>query len=86
MASDCSINNNEFQIRKYDKILSKLTQEFSFPSDSNMEIYNETLMYTVAVMAALTYPSQCLPDELLEAKIKVKKNELFESIFSIRIF
>jgi hypothetical protein len=29
-------------------------------------------MYTVAVMAALTYPSQCLPDELLEAKIKVK--------------
>jgi len=23
-------------------------------------------------MAALTYPSQCLPDELLEAKIKVK--------------
>ncbi len=72
MASDCSINNNEFQIRKYDKILPKLTQEFSFPSDSNMEIYNETLMYTVAVMAALTYPSQCLPDELLEAKIKVK--------------
>jgi hypothetical protein len=51
-----------------------------------MEIYNETLMYTVAVMAALTYPSQCLPDELLEAKIKVKKTELFESIFSIRIF
>lgn len=28
-------------------------------------------MYTVAAMAALTYPSQCLPDELLEAKIKV---------------
>jgi hypothetical protein len=28
-------------------------------------------MYTVAVLAALTYPSQCLPDELLEAKIKV---------------
>lgn len=28
-------------------------------------------MYTVATMAALTYPSQCLPDELLEAKIKV---------------
>ncbi|CAF4406008.1 unnamed protein product, partial [Rotaria sp. Silwood2] len=44
----------------------------SFKSEnSNIEIYNETLMYTVAVMAALTYPSQCLPDELLEAKIKV---------------
>ncbi|CAF4391359.1 unnamed protein product, partial [Rotaria sordida] len=28
-------------------------------------------MYTVATMAALTYPSQCLPDALLEAKIKV---------------
>ncbi len=42
-----------------------------FLLDSNMELYNETLMYTVAVMAALTYPSQCLPDELLEAKIKV---------------
>ncbi len=41
--------------------------------DSNTEIYNETLMYTVAAMAALTYPSQCLPDELLEAKIKVIK-------------
>ncbi len=41
-----------------------------------MEIYNETLMYTVAVMAALTYPSQCLPDELLEAKIKVKINTM----------
>ncbi|CAF4880426.1 unnamed protein product, partial [Rotaria sp. Silwood1] len=39
--------------------------------NSNIEIYNETLMYTVATMAALTYPSQCLPDELLEAKIKV---------------
>jgi hypothetical protein len=38
-----------------------------------MEIYNETLMYTVAVMAAFTYPSQCLPDELLESKIKVNK-------------
>ncbi|CAF4126396.1 unnamed protein product, partial [Adineta steineri] len=37
----------------------------------NAEIYNETLMYTVATIAALTYPSQCLPDELLEAKIKV---------------
>ena len=37
-----------------------------------MEIYNETLMYTVAVMAAWTYPSQCLPDELLQAKVKVK--------------
>ena len=48
-----------------------------------MEIYNETLMYTVAVMAALTYPSQCLPDELLEAKIKVKqkKKPIPESIF-----
>ena len=43
-----------------------------------MEIYNETVMYTVAVMAALTYPSQCLPDELLEAKIKVRKTELFK--------
>ncbi|CAF1175572.1 unnamed protein product [Rotaria sp. Silwood1] len=44
----------------------------SFKSEnSNIEIYNETLMYTVATMAALTYPSQCLPDELLEAKIKV---------------
>lgn len=28
-------------------------------------------MYTVAAMAAWTYPSQCLPDELLEAKINV---------------
>lgn len=36
-----------------------------------MEIYNETLMYTVAVMAAWTYPSQCLPDELLQAKVQV---------------
>lgn len=44
---------------------------FIFTLDSNIEIYNETLMYTVATMAALTYPSQCLPDELLEAKIKV---------------
>ncbi|CAF0994658.1 unnamed protein product [Rotaria sordida] len=43
----------------------------SFKSEnSNIEIYNETLMYTVATMAALTYPSQCLPDALLEAKIK----------------
>ena len=42
-----------------------------FLLDSNTELYNETLMYTVAVMAALTYPSQCLPDELLAAKIKV---------------
>ena len=39
--------------------------------DSNIEIYNETVMYTVAVMAALTYPSQCLPEELLQAKIQV---------------
>jgi hypothetical protein len=72
MASDCSINNHEFQIRRYDK--KKFLFQFIFSSGSNMEIYNETLMYTVAVMAALTYPSQCLPDELLEAKIKVKKN------------
>ena len=38
---------------------------------SNAEIHSETIMYTVATIAALTYPSQCLPDELLEAKIKV---------------
>ena len=37
-------------------------------------------MYTVAVMAALTYPSQCLPDELLQAKIKVERK------FRINIF
>ena len=30
-------------------------------------------MYTVAVIAALTYPSQCLPAELLQAKINVSK-------------
>jgi hypothetical protein len=47
-----------------------------------MEIYNETLMYTVAVMAALTYPSQCLSDELLEAKIKViKDGNVIASLF-----
>ena len=47
-----------------------------------MEIYNETLMYTVAVMAALTYPSQCLPDDLLEAKIKVISILIRDSGFS----
>lgn len=41
-------------------------------SDSTIEIYTETMIYTVAVLAALTYPSQCLPDELLQAKINVR--------------
>ncbi|CAM4943871.1 unnamed protein product [Rotaria socialis] len=58
----------------------------SFKSEnSNIEIYNETLMYTIATMAALTYPSQCLPDELLEAKIKVANSlalKLLDSNYS----
>ncbi|CAF4354852.1 unnamed protein product, partial [Rotaria magnacalcarata] len=36
-------------------------------------------------MAALTYPSQCLPDELLEAKIKVANSlalKLLDSNYS----
>jgi len=61
---------SESKKRKTKILFEKIN--FLFFADSNMEIYNETLMYTVAVMAALTYPSQCLPDELLEAKIKVK--------------
>ena len=57
-------------------------------SGSNAELYDETLMYTVAVMAALTYPSQCLPDELLEAKIRVKFPliiEIFESFVFFQV-
>ncbi|CAF0968765.1 unnamed protein product, partial [Didymodactylos carnosus] len=38
---------------------------------SQEELYNETRMYVIAVMAAFTYPSQCLPDDLLQPKIKV---------------
>jgi hypothetical protein len=40
-------------------------------SDSSTDMNNETMMYVVAVIAALTYPSQCLPGELLQAKLNV---------------
>jgi hypothetical protein len=68
------------------KISQKTIRKFLFSVDSNMEIYQETVMYTVAVMAAFTYPSQCLPDELLEAKIRVKfrSNSNFNRNFSSR--
>lgn len=52
---------------------------------SNAEIHSETIMYTVATIAALTYPSQCLPDELLEAKIKVTMMIILQCIVFISI-
>ena len=65
------------------QLLSKGVDNRSVLSESTAEMFNETLMYTVAVLAALTYPSQCLPDELLQAKINVRTVSPSSSFFTL---
>ncbi|CAF1190432.1 unnamed protein product, partial [Didymodactylos carnosus] len=49
-------------------------------------LYSETRMYVIAIMAAFTYPSQCLPDDLLQPKIKVANSlamKLLETNYAV---